>query len=111
MSSGLYSFQETTMTTTMKLSPATHKTATETMAASRVWLQYLDDDGQWDFPGDPSACAFATPAEAETARVDLIATCPEYADVADWRTVESVDMPGNVGSYADVQRARARCAQ
>jgi hypothetical protein len=93
--------QEDPMLTT---TTTTHETATETEPL--IWLQYLEDDGQWNFPGDPSACAFDTEAEAEAARADLIAVCPEYAAVAGWRTVESVDPPGTDGSYADKQRAR-----
>lgn len=85
----------------------THDELAPTSSHARAWLQYLDDDGQWSFPGEASACAFIDRAAAEHGRVNLTDTCPEYRDVADWRIVESVDMPGNRASYADEQRARA----
>lgn len=80
--------------------------SSEISVVPKFWIQYLDANGQWSFPGEGD-CSFDTRAEADEA-IDSLAQIDGYTDdeIADWRIEKSEDCPSNNASFAEQQTAR-----
>ena len=57
------------------------------------WVQYLDQDGQWRFPGEPIECAYANELEAHRAKKHLDKAWTSVGGIDGWRVVRSAKVP------------------